>query len=115
MLKQWNKHPYKILAVGRKGRKTTFDINELIFHASTDEKGLTYPFIAPTRTQGKEIVWEDHVKHVLDIFDAHEIPYKMNSSELSIRFPDRGKIIIDGADNIDSLRGKSDWGGVLLH
>ena len=114
MLSQWQKHPYKIISVGRKGRKTTFDVNELIYHASTDERGLTYPFIAPTRTQGKEIVWDDHVKSLTDLFDEHGIPYKRNNSDLSIRFPGYGKFVVDGADNIDSLRGKSDWGGVVM-
>ena len=113
-MSEWHLSPYKVLAVGRKGRKTTFDVNELIYHASTDERGLTYPFIGPTRTQSKEIVWDDHVKSILDMMDAQSVPYKLNNSELSIRFPGYGKFTVDGADNIDSLRGKSDWGGVVM-
>ncbi|KKK57870.1 hypothetical protein LCGC14_3050120, partial [marine sediment metagenome] len=65
VLKEWNNYPYKVLAIGRKGRKTTFDVNELFYDAMTDKRGLTYPYIAPTRTQGKEIVWDDHVAKLL--------------------------------------------------
>ena len=80
----------------------------------TDKRGLTYPFIGPTRTQAKEIVWEDHVANVLKLCKDAKIPYKKNEQELSIRFPGYGKVVIDGGDNIESLRGKSDWGGVVL-
>jgi len=114
VIKEWNDSLYKIIAVGRKGRKTTFDINELFFNAMTDEQGLTYPFIGPTRTQAKKIVWEDHIEKILNLCDDNNIEYNKNKSELSIRFPGYGKVTVDGSDNIESLRGKSDWGGVVM-
>lgn len=84
----------------------------------TDERGLTYPYIGPTRTQAKEIVWDDHVKAIIDICKQQGMiegdHFKINNSDLSVRFKDRGKYVVDGADNIDSLRGKSDWGGVVM-
>lgn len=114
VLKEWNNYPYKVLAIGRKGRKTTFDVNELFYDAMTDKRGLTYPYIAPTRTQGKEIVWDDHVAKLLLLCKQNGIPYKVNNTELSIKFPGYSKFTVDGSDNIESLRGKSDWGGVVL-
>ena len=114
MLQEWSKSTYKILAAGRKARKTTFIVNELFINAMTDERGLTYPIIGPTRVQEKEIVWDDHVSHVLRILNACGVPYEVNKTELSVRFPHYGKFVVDGSDNIESLRGKSDWGGVGL-
>lgn len=43
-----------------------------------------------------------------------EVPHEVNISELSVKFPYYGKFYLDGSDNIESLRGKSDWGGVGL-
>ena len=110
---EWDLSPYKVLAVGRKGRKTTFDVNELVRHAMKDTRGLTYPFIGPTRQQAKEIVWDDHVGALLRMFNEIDLPHEVNQSDLSIRFPGTGKFVIDGSDNMESLRGKSDWGGVV--
>ena len=70
VLGEWEKSPYKVLAIGRKGRKTTLDVHELMIHAMSDERGLTYPFIGPTRTQAKKIVWDDHVAKCLRVFDT---------------------------------------------
>ena len=102
------------MAVGRKGRKTTFDINELFYYAMTDPLELTYTYIGPTRTQAKEIVWDDHIRKLLKLFKQHDIFPKVNNSDLSIQFENAGKVTIDGSDNIESLRGKSDWGGIVL-
>lgn len=83
-------------------------------NAMTDERGLTYPIIGPTRIQEKEIVWDDHVARILRQLVKMKIPHTVNKADLSISFPTYGKVTIDGADNIESLRGKSDWGGVAL-
>lgn len=89
-------------------------VNELFMHAMTCEKGLTYVIIGPSRVQEKEIVWDDHVARILRELTKAKIPHKVNNTDLSISFPTYGKVVIDGADNIESLRGKSDWGGVAL-
>lgn len=83
-------------------------------NAMTDERGLTYPIIGPTRVQEKEIVWDDHVARILRELVKMKIPHQVNKSDLSVSFPTYGKVTIDGGDNIESLRGKSDWGGVAL-
>src|SRR3990167_487615 len=114
VLSQWENYQYKILAVGRKGRKTTLAVNELFMNAMTDERGLTYAIIGPTRQQEKEIVWDDHVAQILLLCKKNGIPYKANQADLSVKFPGYGKFVVDGSDNIESLRGKSDWGGVVL-
>ena len=81
--------------------------------ALTDKRGLTYPYIAPFRKQAKELVWDDHLGRLLRQFNEFGIRYELNKSELTIRFLD-SKFKVDGADNAESLRGKSDWGGVGL-
>lgn len=108
------KVPYIVLAVGRKGRKTTLDINELIFSALSDPRELTYAFIGPTRVQAKKIAWDDHVAKILRVLKSAGVPHEINKSDLSISFPGYGKFAIDGGDNLESLRGKSDWGGIVL-
>lgn len=78
----------------------------------TDKRGLTYPIIGPTRVQEKEIVWDDHVAQILRVLKASGVPFKVNNSDLSVKFPGYSKFYVDGSDNIESLRGKSDWGGI---
>src|SRR3990167_2931699 len=110
ILNEWNKSLYKIITVGRKGRKTTFMVNELMIHAMMDKRRLAYPMIGPTRIQEKEIVWDDHVQQALIVLKKAGLPFVLNKSDLSISFPGYGRFMVDGADNIESLRGKSDWG-----
>lgn len=107
-----DKHRFKVLVAGRKARKTTFIINRLCKAAMTDERGLTYPYIAPYRKQAKEIVWEDHLSRIIRLCHEFRIPIEINKSDLTVRFGGRGKIQVTGADNAEALRGKSDWGGI---
>lgn len=107
-------HRFKTIVAGRKARKTTLMVNELMFHALTDPRGLTYLYLAPWRKQAKEIAWDDHVNHVLRLCNQFGIKYKINMSELTIKFEGGSKFQISGADNAEALRGKSDWGGVGL-
>lgn len=108
-----DKHRFKVLVAGRKARKTTFMVNRLLKAAAIDARGLTYPYVAPFRKQAKEIVWDDHVGRALNLFNQYGIRYKVNHSDLTIRFEDSGsKFQVDGADNAEALRGKSDWGGI---
>ena len=106
--------PYRFLMLccGRKARKTTFIINRLVFKALTDPNQLTYPYFAPFRKQAKQIVWDDHLSRILRMLNAVGIRYKINQSDLTIRFEGRGKIQVDGLDNAEAHRGKSDWGYV---
>ncbi len=109
-----DKHRFKVFVCGRKARKTTFIINELVYWAITDPRGLTYAYLAPFRKQAKNNVWDDHISRILRLCNKVGIKYKINLSELTIKFDGGGKLQIDGADNAEALRGKSDWGGVAL-
>lgn len=104
-------HLYKVFVCGRKARKTTCMVNELAYFAMTDERGLTYPYFAPFRRQAKNIVWDDHVARILRLCNQFGIKYQINLSELTIKFPNYSKLQIDGLDNAEAHRGKSDWGG----
>ena len=80
----------------------------------TDIRGLTYAYIAPTRKQAQEIVWDDHVAKILLECIKVGMPYKLNNSVLTVKFPGYSTFSVDGSDNIESLRGKSDWGGIVM-
>lgn len=109
-----SKARFKVLVAGRKARKTTFMVNELCLAAINDPRGLVYPYIAPYRQQGKEIVWEDHLAKVLTMCRNVGIPFEINRSELTVQFEGGSKFQVAGADNAEALRGKSNWGGVGL-
>lgn len=102
---------FKILRAGRKFRKTSLGISWLIEGAL--ETGLTYPYIAPSKVQAKNIVWDDHIQRILNHFSEQRLPYKTNEVELSIRFPNGGKVQLFGVENKEALRGISNWGGLF--
>lgn len=102
---------FVLLRAGRKFRKTSLIISRLIEGAL--ETGLTYPYIAPSKVQAKNIVWDDHIQRILDHFKAQGVPYKTNEVELSVVFGEgQGKIQLFGVENKEALRGISNWGGV---
>lgn len=107
-------HRFKVFVCGRKARKTTFIINRLALLAMTDKNGLTYPYFAPFRKQAKQIVWDDHIARILRLCNKFNIQYRINQSDLTIRFTNGGKLQIDGMDNAEAHRGKSDWGYVAV-
>lgn len=109
-----NKARFKTIVAGRKARKTTLMVNELMFAAITDPRGLTYAYLAPWRKQAVDNTWDDHVGKVLSLCNKYGIKYKVNLSERSVRFEGGSKFVVDGANNAEALRGKSDWGGVCL-
>lgn len=97
------------LRAGRKWRKTSLMISWLFERAL--DTNLTCPFIAPNRTQAKNIVWDDHIQRVLTEFKAKGIPFKSNETELSVEMP-RGKVQLHGVENKEAMRGISNWGAV---
>ncbi len=108
-----------LLRAGRKFRKTSLMVSWLM--ESAISKGLTCPFIAPNRLQGKNIVWDDHVSRILNHFKEIGFPYKVNETELSIDLPSidtgvpvfkGGKFQIHGVENKEALRGISNWGAI---
>lgn len=105
---------FLMLCCGRKARKTTFMVNRLAFKALTDRSGLTYPYFAPFRKQAKQIVWEDHISRILRLCNQFGIRYRINQSDLTVRFEGGGKLQVEGVDNAEAHRGKSDWGYVAI-
>lgn len=101
---------FVLLRAGRKFRKTSLIISKLIEGAL--ETGLVYPYIAPNKMQAKNIAWNDHVTRILDHFKEVGCPYKVNEQELSITFPNGGRVQLYGVENKEALRGISNWGGI---
>jgi len=97
-----------LLRAGRKFRKTSLLISACFEKAF--ETGLTCPYVAPNRTQAKNIAWDDHVARVLDELRLKGVPYKKNEVELSIKLPGGGKVQLLGVENKEALRGISNWG-----
>lgn len=99
-----------LLRAGRKWRKTSLIISRLFEGAL--ETGLVYPYIAPNKLQAKNIAWNDHITRLLDHFKEVGCPYKTNEQELSVSFPNGGKVQLYGVENKEALRGISNWGGI---
>ena len=106
---------FTLLRAGRKWRKTSLSVSWL-FEGALDNKNknLTFPYIAPSKVQAKNIVWDDHVQRILDEFNAKGMPYKTNEVELSVDIKDGGKIQLFGVENAEALRGISNWGRVVM-
>lgn len=96
------------LRAGRKWRKTSLIISWLCEKAL--ETGLTCPYVAPNRIQAKNIAWNDHVERILNGLQEEGIPYKKNEVELSVKFPNGGRLQLLGVENSEALRGISNWG-----
>jgi hypothetical protein len=100
-----------LLRAGRKWRKTSLGIS-ILFEGAL-ETGLVYPYVAPNKLQAKNIAWNDHIQRLLDHLKEIGCPYKQNSAELSVTFPNGGKVQLYGVENKESLRGISNWGGIF--
>lgn len=96
----------------RRGGKTALAVNKLIIEACKPEnKGRTFWYIAPTYSQGKEIVWAD--PKMLFKFLPPELIVKKNESELWIKTFNNTRIVIKGGDEPDSLLGADPYGIVV--
>jgi phage terminase large subunit len=102
---------FKLLRAGRKFRKTSLGISWLAMRALTT--GLTCPYVAPNRLQAKNIAWKDHVLRLVDELKSKKVPFKVNETELTITFPNNGRIQLLGVENKDTLRGISNWGAIF--
>ncbi len=101
---------FKVIVAGRKFWKTATVISWL-FKGALETK-LLYPYIAPSKVQAKNIVWDDHINRILIELKKHNVPYKTNETELSVEVPGRGKIQLFGVENKEALRGMSNWGAI---
>lgn len=105
-----------LLRAGRKFRKTSLMISWLIEQAI--KTGLSCPYIAPSKVQAKNIVWDDHISRILYHFKEIGFPYKVNETELTLEVPSLakpdtfGRVQLFGVENAESLRGISNWGAV---
>lgn len=81
---------------------TWLALNELIKRAWTCPlpQGGRFLYIAPEKLQAKKIVWD-----VLKYF-TKDIPIVSNESELTIKFPNKSIIELEGADNPERIRGR---------
>lgn len=92
---------FRVVVAGRRFGKTVLGVSECLYEAQRGTNRLIW-YIAPTYRMAKELVWEE----LKDAIPPHMIASK-NESELSIRLKGyRSKIVLKGADNPDSLRGK---------
>jgi phage terminase large subunit len=92
---------FRVVVAGRRFGKTVLGVTECLYHAQKAPKQLVW-YIAPTYRMAKELVWEE----LKEAIPKENIAYK-NESELSITLKNGGsKIVLKGADNPDTLRGK---------
>lgn len=103
---------YAVLVCHRRAGKTYAAVNELVSRAlyvNTDHRpNPFYGYVAPFRTQAKQIAWTILKDAVRDI-PGH----KIFESELYVKLPNGAQIKLFGADDPDSLRGFY-FDGVIL-
>lgn len=96
-----DEHRFRVVVAGRRFGKTVLSVSECLYEAQRGTKRLIW-YIAPTYRLAKELVWEE----LKEAIPAHMIASK-NEAELSITLKGyKSKIVLKGADNPDSLRGK---------
>jgi len=103
---------YAVLVCHRRAGKTYAAVNELVSRAlyvNVEKRpNPFYGYIAPYRTQAKQIAWTILKDAVADIPGA-----KVYESELYVKLPNGAQIKLFGADDPDSLRGFY-FDGVIL-
>jgi len=96
-----SKARFRVVVAGRRFGKTVLGVTECLYEAQSGTKKLVW-YIAPTYRMAKELVWEELKESI-----PPEMIAKKNESELSITIKGfKSKIVLKGADNPDSLRGK---------
>lgn len=99
---------FNVIVAHRRFGKTCFSINHLIRAALTNPlKNPRYLFIAPFRSQAKEIAWQ-YLKEF-----TRPLNPKFNESELRCELPNGARIQLAGGENTDSLRGSYVDGAVI--
>ena len=96
-----------VLVIHRRAGKTTAALNHLQRDA-LQIPNSRWAYIAPTYKQAKFIAW-DLIKQYSRIIP--KIDY--NEAELTVKYPNRAKLTLYGADYPDSLRGLGFWGVVF--
>lgn len=92
---------FKVIRAGRRGGKTTLEIEEMLFVA-VNGKDRNVFFISPTQKQSRSIVWEELKKRLGNIGEANE-------SRLEMKLPTQdgghSTIFITGWENRENFRG----------
>ena len=92
---------YNVIVWHRGLGKTYAVLQELVKQAVSCETNGLFIYIAPTKTQAKNVAWSDLKKILSPIPEL-----KIREDELSVTFPDTGAILrLEGADEPDRLRG----------
>lgn len=85
----------------RRAGKTVCAVNALIKHIlSCPHRNPQGLYVAPFRNQSKRVAWRYFIEFTKDIPGV-----KANITELTIRFPNGGIIMLGGADSPDTYRG----------
>lgn len=121
-----DKHRFKIVVFHRQAGKTTFAINELIVKMLRDPG--VYLYVGPEKSQAKNIIWKDPqglFKYLPDIFIKKRNEVELTVYLKPVLFDKKGAIekvsgkhigsifYIEGADNIDRMRGLKPKGIIL--
>jgi hypothetical protein len=92
---------FNVVVAHRRAGKTVAAIQRLLHAAlSADLPDARYLFVAPFRSQAKEVAWDYLLRMSADI-PGREV----NLSELRVDLPNGARIRLAGADNPDALRG----------
>jgi len=98
-----NRARFAHLICHRRARKSTTAIN-LIVRECMRHGNRTYRHIMPTRVQAKEAIWNDPNMLFSYLPSQERVPWTQNVSELTIRFPNGSRYVLDGADKISDKR-----------
>lgn len=91
----------------RRSRKSTLAINLMVREACRYPKHL-YRYIAPTRVEAREIVWDDPWMLDSALPDKKVIPWRRIKGELAIVFGNGSRLNLEGANKITQQhRGKA--------
>ena len=97
-----NRARFKFLRIHRKAGKTGLASNKLILKC-LKQKGVAW-YVAPTYSQGKEIMWRDP-EMLFKYIPKEVLSGTPNKSELTVPFVSGSILGLKGADDPDRLRG----------
>lgn len=92
---------FKVLVCHRRFGKTVYAVNDSIRRVLTcplDRPRIMY--LAPYQKQAKSIAW-DYLRH----YSAPIPGIRVNQQQLTVDYPNGGRITLAGADNVDAHRG----------
>ena len=97
----------------RRGRKSTLALN-LMIRECVLHPNHTYRHILPSRVQAKEAIWSDPNMLFSYLPPQNVIAWSKNESDLTIRFPNGSRYVLDGADKLADARRSIGGHGFVL-